>query len=94
MIHGDKANAVDTQWNKATLHAFKSEESELKFNQLTQIDEEAIGSGVKLLSQSDYSEALAPFYDFNDYSTEYSTRNTGPNLTAQKLATQPVHSMV
>lgn len=50
-----------------------------------------MGSGVQLLSQSDYSEALAPFYDFNDYSTEYSTRNIGPNLTAQKLATQPVH---
>lgn len=72
---------MDTQWIPARVFSAQSEEAEGKFNKLTQFDEEALGSGVELLSQKAYSEVLAPVYDFNDFSTEYSARNTGPNLT-------------
>lgn len=53
---------------------------------MTSSDQEQIGSGIKLKDGKSYGDVLAPVYQVNDYSTEYLNRQTGANLTGDKLA--------
>jgi hypothetical protein len=72
----------------------QSVESEFKFRELTQVDTESLGSGIKLVNQKTYSEVLAPIYNVNDFSTEYLNRTTGAKLTGSKFGVVSTTKMI
>ena len=66
------SDIVDTQWVPIKIYGPQTIESEIKFKELTVVDNESLGTGLEITSQ--YAEILAPVYNVNDFSTEFLSR--------------------